>query len=66
MPLYLGLLIFSFLITSVLVVPFINLLYKFRFLRKKQATKDFQGIRTKIFDHFHKLLYILYFLIYNI
>lgn len=54
MPLYLGLLIFSFLVTSVLVVPFINLLYKFRFLRKKQATKDFQGIRTKIFDHFHR------------
>jgi len=54
MPLYLGLLIFSFLITSILVVPFINLLYRFRFLRRKQVTKDFQGIRTKIFDKFHR------------
>lgn len=54
MPLYLGLLIFSFLITSILVVPFINLLYRFRFLRRKQLTKDFQGIRTKIFDKFHR------------
>jgi phospho-N-acetylmuramoyl-pentapeptide-transferase len=54
MPLYLGLLIFSFLITSILVVPFINLLYKFRFLRRKQITKDFQGIRSKIFDRFHR------------
>lgn len=53
MALYLGLLIFSFLVTGVLVVPFINLLYKFRFLRKQQITRDFQGIRAKIFDRFH-------------
>jgi phospho-N-acetylmuramoyl-pentapeptide-transferase len=54
MSLYLGLLIFSFLITSILVVPFINLLYKIRFLRQEQKTKDFLGLRTKIFDRFHK------------
>lgn len=54
MALYLGLLIFSFLITSVLVVPFINFLYKLRFLRRQQKTKDFLGIRSKIFDRFHK------------
>jgi len=54
MALYLGLLIFSFLVTSVLVVPFINLLYKFKFLRKQQVTRDFLGLRTKIFDRFHK------------
>ena len=54
MALYLGLLIFSFLVTSVLVVPFINLLYKFKFLRRRQVTRDFQGIKTKIFDRFHK------------
>jgi len=54
MALYLGLLIFSFLITSVLVVPFINFLYKLRFLRRQQKTKDFLGVRTKIFDRFHK------------
>jgi len=54
MALYLGLLIFSFLITGILVVPFINLLYKFRFLRRQQVTLDFQGLRTRIFDKFHK------------
>jgi len=53
MALYLGLLIFSFVITSILVVPFINLLYKFRVLRRKQITKDFLGWRTKIFDRLH-------------
>jgi len=54
MALYLGLIIFSFLITSLLVVPFINFLYKLRFLRRQQVTKDFLGVRTKIFDRFHK------------
>ncbi|MFC1727777.1 phospho-N-acetylmuramoyl-pentapeptide-transferase [Patescibacteria group bacterium] len=53
MALYLSLLIFSFIITSILIVPFINLLYKFRVLRRKQVTKDFQGKQTKIFDKFH-------------
>lgn len=53
MALYLGLLIFSFITTSILIVPFINLLYKFRILRRKQVTRDFLGWRTKIFDKFH-------------
>ena len=53
MALFLGLLIFSFIITSILVVPFINLLYKLRFLRQQQKTRDFLGLRTKIFDKFH-------------
>jgi phospho-N-acetylmuramoyl-pentapeptide-transferase len=52
--LYLGLLLFSFLITSILVVPFINLLYKLKFQRQKQVTLDFQNQRTPIFDKFHK------------
>lgn len=51
--LYLGLLIFSFLVTSVLVVPFINLLYKLRFYRRFQKTTDTEGQHTKIFDKFH-------------
>lgn len=51
--LYLGLLIFSFLITSILVVPFIGLLYKLKFYRRVQITKDAEGNRTKIFDKFH-------------
>ncbi|PIV01283.1 hypothetical protein COS54_01315 [Candidatus Shapirobacteria bacterium CG03_land_8_20_14_0_80_39_12] len=51
--LYLGLLIFSFLITSILVVPFISLLYKLKFYRRVQQTKDTEGVRTKIFDKFN-------------
>lgn len=51
--LYLGLLLFSFLITSLLVVPFINLLYKLKFQRQKQTTTDFQNKRTPIFDRYH-------------
>jgi len=53
MHLYLGLLLFSFLITSILVVPFINLLYKLKFQRQIQKTTDFQNKRTTIFDKFH-------------
>jgi len=51
--LYLGLLLFSFLITSILVVPFIDLLYKLKFQRQIQKTTDFQNKRTTIFDKFH-------------
>ncbi|MGB9706672.1 MAG: phospho-N-acetylmuramoyl-pentapeptide-transferase [Microgenomates group bacterium] len=54
MALFLGLLIFSFIITSILIVPFINLLYKLRFLRQQQKTRDFLGRLTPIFDKFHK------------
>lgn len=53
--LYLGLLIFSFLITGVLVVPFINLLYRMKFLRRIQKTTDAQGVRAKIFDKFNNI-----------
>ena len=51
--LYLGLLLFSFLTTSILVVPFINLLYKLKFQRQKQTTLDFQNKHTPVFDKFH-------------
>lgn len=54
MILFLGLLIFSFIINSLLVVPFINLLYKLRFIRQQQKTRDFLGKITPIFDRFHK------------
>ncbi len=53
MALILGLLIFSFIFTSILIIPFINLLYHLKFLRQKQITKDFLGLRTKIFDKLH-------------
>ncbi len=51
--LYLGLLLFAFFTTSILVVPFINLLYKIKFQRQNQKTLDFQNKRTPIFDKFH-------------
>ena len=49
----LGLLIFSFILTSVLIIPFINLLYSMRFRRAKQKTMDAFGKHTPIFDKFH-------------
>ncbi len=52
--LFLGLLIFSFIVTSVLLLPFIKLLYKAKMTRKKQKTKDFQDKPTPIFDRFHQ------------
>lgn len=39
MALWLGLLIFSFILTSILIVPFINLLYKLRLTRRVEAPK---------------------------
>lgn len=50
LPLALGLIIFSFLVTGVLVVPFIDLLYKIRFLRKREAR--FKK-RKSLFDKLH-------------
>lgn len=53
MSLVLGLLIFSFCLTSAFIVPFINLLYQIKFRRQFQLTKDAFGKRTEIFDRFH-------------
>lgn len=50
----LGLLIFAFLINSFLVIPFINLLYRWRFQRKEQKTRDLFFHLTPIFDKFHR------------
>lgn len=50
LPLALGLVIFSFLISSVLIVPFINLLYKLRFTRRIEAPK--RG-KIPLFDRMH-------------
>jgi len=52
--LYLGLLLFSFFTTSILVVPFINLLYRLKFQRQKQNTRDFQNKLTPIFNKLHQ------------
>jgi len=50
LPLALGLLLFSFSITSVFIVPFINLLYKLKFTRKEEAPK--KG-KIPLFDKLH-------------
>ena len=50
LPLALGLIIFSFSITSLLVVPFINLLYKLKLQRRKEAPK--KG-KVPLFDKLH-------------
>ncbi len=54
MTLILGLLIFSFIVTSITIVPFINTLYFIKFQRRKQTTLDAFGKRTPIFDKFHR------------
>lgn len=51
----LGLLIFSFTLTSILIVPFINMLYTLRFRRAQQKTMDAFGMHSPIFDQFHNV-----------
>ncbi len=53
MAILLGFLLFSWFVTSVLLIPFINLLYKWKFQRLKQKTLDVFNKRTPIFDKFH-------------
>lgn len=50
LPLALGLIMFSFLITGVLVIPFINLLYKIKFTRRVEAPK---AGKVPLFDKLH-------------
>lgn len=50
----LGLLVFSFVVTAILLVPFINLLYRFKFTRRFQVTRDAFNRKTPIFDKFHQ------------
>lgn len=49
----LGLLILSFFITAILLIPFIDFLYKIRLRRQNQETKDMFNKRTPIFDKFN-------------
>ena len=53
----LGLLLLSFFTLSILLVPFINILYQIKFQRQKQKTRDIFEVRTPIFDklHAHKI-----------
>lgn len=50
MALLLGLLIFSFIITGLLIVPFINLLYRLKFTRRREG---FQHKKKSLFDLMH-------------
>jgi phospho-N-acetylmuramoyl-pentapeptide-transferase len=54
MGLLLTLLLFSFILHSVSLIPFINLLYKLKMQRQRQKTKDAFNLPTPIFDKFHK------------
>lgn len=45
--------ILSFVTISILLVPFINVLYRIKFLRQKQVTRDIFEVRTPIFDKLH-------------
>lgn len=51
----LGLLLLSFFITSILLVPTIDILYKLKFRRRFQETKDAFNKNTPIFDKFHNV-----------
>jgi phospho-N-acetylmuramoyl-pentapeptide-transferase len=53
MTLLLGILIFSFMLNSILIIPYIDLLYKAHFLRHRSGTKDAFGFMTPIFDKLH-------------
>lgn len=55
MDLFLGILIFAFFITCVLIVPFIDTLYRLKFQRQLQNTKDAFGKTTPIFNSFHNV-----------
>src|SRR5690242_19544405 len=50
---FLGLAILSAFITSILLVPFIDFLYRIKLQRQHQVTKDPFNKRTPIFDKFN-------------
>lgn len=53
LALFLGVLILSFIVTSIFIVPFIDLLYNLKFQKVKQTTRDAFGKLTPIFDKYH-------------
>lgn len=55
MSFFIGLLLISFIINSIALIPFINLLYKFKLQRKLQKTKDAFDQPTPIFDTLHRI-----------
>lgn len=49
----LGLILFSFTVTAILLVPFIDFLYRIKLRRAHQATRDMFNKRTPLFDKFN-------------
>lgn len=54
MIIILTILLFSFIINSLLYIPFIGVLYRFKFQRQKQKTRDAFEKPTPIFDKLHR------------
>ncbi|MFQ5452220.1 MAG: phospho-N-acetylmuramoyl-pentapeptide-transferase [Candidatus Paceibacterota bacterium] len=54
MALYLFVFFVSFVVNFVTIVPFINILYKLKFQRAHQETRDVFNKLTPIFDRFHR------------
>ena len=50
---FLGLIILSFVLTGILLVPFIDFLYKIKLRRQKQVTRDMFDKKTPLFDKFN-------------
>lgn len=55
MSFFISLLIVSFILNSLALIPFINLLYKLKLQRKLQKTKDAFDKPTPIFDTLHRV-----------
>lgn len=49
----LGILLFSFAVTLVIAIPFINLLYQLKFQRQREAQRDIFGHFTSIVNRLH-------------
>lgn len=49
----LGLMLSSFFVTAILIIPFIDFLYKIKLRRHKQVTKDMFDNRTPLFDKYN-------------
>jgi len=47
---YFGILIFAFIITSLAIIPFINFLYKIKFIRRVQTTISPEGLKLITYD----------------
>lgn len=54
MSLYLFTIFVSFIINAVLIIPFINFLYRLKFQRQSQTTRDAFNLPTPIFDRFNR------------